>query len=186
MYLNVGDHYGLEIVLRRVDEEFHEDCVDEKRADQVRIMFWGAIAYNVPCKDCPYVVWEGEKAHEKKAAEENLGICNEHALVEMNRRRQEYHDQEMARRATLPKGQRPRGPVKYPEELHKSNVEKKRSKNSKGGIDWYRCVCFTLSSLSSGLLRVKLFAAKTQDLVFSYRTEIYIPKLYLMYDSMIE
>ena len=68
MYFVVGSHYGPERVIRNKDEEYHPDCVDRERPGDVRLMFWGAIAYNIPCLECPFYIWEEETPDEKAKA----------------------------------------------------------------------------------------------------------------------
>lgn len=105
MYLIVGAHYGPERVIRNGNEKWDDECVDRERPAQVQIMFWGAIIYNVACKDCPYFIWEKGAEAEKEAAATILSF--QPASVE--KAASQFRKAEAERRKTLPKGQRPRG-----------------------------------------------------------------------------
>ena len=134
MYLLVGEHYGPERVIRKADEEWHPDCVSLKHPGQTRIMFWGAIAYQVPCSASPYFIWEEETLEEKELAAEMLEEENRIAEESVREASQNWYAEEMARRQALPKGQRPRGKPVNPYSVTK----KTRGKKGKGGIDWFR------------------------------------------------
>lgn len=57
MYVIVSEHFGLITMIRNSNKEHHEDCMNEERPEQVWVVFWGAIAYGVPCKDLSFEVW---------------------------------------------------------------------------------------------------------------------------------
>ena len=134
MYLLAGSHYGPERVIRKADEEYHPDCIELERPGQVRLMFWGAIAYNIPCSESPFFVWEEETAKEQELALEMLAEENRAAEEEVQEAQKTWYEEEMARRKLLPKGQRPRGRPANPFKITK----KRRGKTTKGGIDWFR------------------------------------------------
>ena len=155
MHFVVGSHYGPERIIRNKEEEYHQDCVDLERPGEVRIMFWGAIIYGVACKNCPFYIWEEESKEEKEAAVEVLAEENTSAEEAVKELRQNWYEKEMARRRSLPKGKRPKGKPALPFELKVR--KKKRGKNMKGGIDWFR-----------------------------YRENVCKPLLYPFYDEMLE
>ncbi len=134
MYLIAGTHYGPERVTRLSNEKYHPDCVNEERPGQTRIMFWGLIIYGVPCAECPFFVWEEETEEEKEIARDKLAEENRIAEEAAHQINPNWYAEEIARRRTLPKGQRPRGRPKNPYKIQK----KARGKKLKGGIDWFR------------------------------------------------
>ena len=142
MSLIVGTHYGPERVLRRADEEYHPDCLNLKRPGETTVMFWGAIIYGIPPSECPFFIWEKETEEEKVEAEAILK--EENKEIE---KRNEMGREEMERRIAAgeyyppnwvnPDGSKKRGRKPDPFREFKE-AKKRRSKNRKGGIDWFR------------------------------------------------
>ncbi|KAG0636979.1 hypothetical protein HOY80DRAFT_1086323 [Tuber brumale] len=104
MYLVVGDYYGPKRVICKAGEEYHPDCVDLERPGQICLMFWDAIAYGIPCIECPFFVWKKETPEEKELALEMLAKENriaEEAILEAQDKR---YEKEMEHRQAISKG----------------------------------------------------------------------------------
>jgi transposase len=130
MSRKVGKHYGLDLVIRNPEEEYHEDCLTEERQGDVTIMFWAAIIYGIPCAECPYHVWTIETEAEKEEAKEQIAEWN----TKIDRLNAETYEKLKTINRELPKGQRRRGRLPNPDRIRK----KSRSTRRKGGIDCYR------------------------------------------------
>lgn len=65
MYYVLGPTERVIHVVRKSDERWHPDCVEYAQPEQVRIMFWEVIAYNVPCSECSLFLWEEETPEEQ-------------------------------------------------------------------------------------------------------------------------
>lgn len=142
MSLIVETHYGPGRVLWRADEEYYPDCLNLKHTGETTVMFWGAIIYGIPSHDCPFFIWKKEKEEEKMEAEAILE--EENKEIE---RRNEIGWEELERRIAAGEYSPPNwvnsdGSKKWgckPDPFREFKKPKKeRSKNRKGGIDWFR------------------------------------------------
>ena len=142
MSLIVGTHYGPERVLRKAEEEYHPDCLNLKRPGETTVMFWGAIIHGIPPCDCPFFIWEKETEEEKTEAEAILEEENKEIAGRNERGREELERMIAAGEYCPPNwvnadGSKKRGRKPDPFREFKES-KKRRSKNRKGGIDWFR------------------------------------------------
>lgn len=89
MSIEVGGTFGISLVWRDKDEQWHDDCVGAKKKQGPSVMCWGFIMWNYKG---PFHVWDAETEEEWEAAKIEISKLNAQYEAEEENLNKEWKD----------------------------------------------------------------------------------------------